>query len=404
MRLPKIIQRIADASSNDIGRLGIASPSGITKPKKNRADKLRALAGAFTAETKIQRPVDYFSMKYDAHEQIGQGKNGVIVHRCTYKATGETYAVKCVPKEQIGVGVGDERPLIAILGDSPHLIRTHEVLESTDYLCYVLEHAAGGDLFDFVSKHGPLNESSARPLFLGLLYAMQEVHRTGQIHRDIKLENILVMTPNPSAPSDVRLADFEFCASNPAVGPVGSIAYSAPEALDTSDTYRSGYSQSVDLWAAGVVLYAMLSASAPFDCPLSPEATAHRIREACPGMEFSEPIWKDISLSARDLVNGLLHPNPKLRLTLQAAMHHPWITGAVGSPADAPPARAKFAMRCTWHNDAKRWSSMNVDAPMVMNQGEVQMFVDRTDSFVPLFACPMEWNPCAVTRPRAMSI
>ena len=81
-----------------------------------------------------------------------------------------------------------------------------------------------------------------------------------------------------AAPEHVRLADFEFCTSSPALGPVGSIGYAAPETLGNLP-----YTTAVDVWAGGVCLYAMLAASAPFDCPESAAATARRILSAQPG-------------------------------------------------------------------------------------------------------------------------
>jgi len=158
-------------------------------------------------------------------------------------------------------------------------VGTHEVLEGPEVLNYVMELAAGGDLFEFVSTRGPCDEHRARSLFAGILAGIDQVHRSGLMHRDIKLENILLMHPEPTLPEQVRLADFEFSVESPAFGPVGSLAYSAPEALDPDRPYTTA----VDLWAAGVALYAMLSASPPFDCPFeAPAATEQQIRNTLP--------------------------------------------------------------------------------------------------------------------------
>jgi calcium-dependent protein kinase len=401
MRLPRIVQRAEAASKeekhNRIANPGIAAPAGIAKaPKKKRADKLRALAGAFTAEAQKaapSTPIDPIALKYDVHERIGQGKNGVDVFRCTERFTGHSFAVKRVPKALIGHTIGDERPAIAALR-GPQLVGTHEILEGPDSVYYILELAAGGDLFDYIATRGPCEEQRARPLFTGILAGLHQVHSIGLVHRDIKLENILLMHPDPTSTEAIRLADFEFCVASPAVGQVGSLAYSAPEALDPEQPYTA----SVDVWAAGVVLYAMLSASAPFDCPLEgPAATEQRIRTAQPGMDFKEACWEQVSPAAKDLINGLLHPNPAQRLSLEAAMQHPWLVGS----SDNVAPKAKFSLRCTWHTKAKRWSNQSTTSSW---QGAPAMLVDDQESS-PLVACPLEWQPSAASaRGRANSM
>jgi len=339
--------------------------------------------------------VNMFDLKYDVHEQIGQGKHGVVVSRCTERATGISYAVKRVPLALLGNVIGDERPAISALAGGSQLVATHEVIEGPNSVYYVLEYAAGGDLFEFLSTRGRCDENFARAIFTGILAGIQQVHRTGRIHRDLKLENILLLHPQPSSPEQVRLADFEFCTLSPAVGPVGSLAYSAPEALDPSGQYGFG----VDLWAAGVVLYAMLSAAAPFDCPAGgADATTQRIRNARPGMEFLEPCWATISPAAKHLVNGLLHPDPEHRLSLEAAILHPWLAGS----NEVLAAKPKFALRCTWHTKAKRWSNRAADDGASGGQEQVQMLVDDDVTCSPLVACPLEWQP-TLTRTRANS-
>lgn len=406
MRLPRIVQRVEAAKKEDkhsrVTNPGIAAPAGIAKPakpaKKKRADKLRALAGAFTAEAHKaapSTPVDPVALKYDIHERIGQGKHGVNIFRCTERGTGRPFALKRVPKALIGQSIGDERPAIAVL-KGPQLVGTHEVLEGPEVLNYVLELAAGGDLFEFVTTRGPCDEHRARSLFAGILAGIDQVHRTGLMHRDIKLENILLMHPDPTLPEQVRLADFEFSVESPAVGPVGSLAYSAPEALGPAQPYTA----SVDIWAAGVVLYAMLSASAPFDCPLEgPGATEQQIRNTLPfGIEFKETCWEQVSPAAKDLISRLLHPNPAERLSLESALLHPWLAGSTEVVHAAP--KPKFALRCTWHTKAKRWSNQTTDG--AGGQGALAMLVDDQESS-PLVACPLEWQPASNTSEAGMS-
>jgi len=408
MRVPRILQRVEaikkDGQKKSRRNPGLVGP-GIAKPKKKRADKLRALAGAFNVESVAPQEAggamaDPFEAKYILNEQIGEGKQGVRVMRCTCRATSQIFAVKCIPKALLGAVYGDERHVLHVLQGCTNLISVHEVIETFDFLYYVLEYASGGDLFEYISTHGALSEDESRGVFAGILNALFQIHTRGRMFRDLKLENILLQHSNAHTESpclsaeSIRLADFEFCCPTPAAGPVGSIAYCAPEALDGTQPYT----EAVDLWAAGIVLYAILSASAPFDSPEGAAATASRIRAATPGdCDFTDDCWDTISSSAKDLITSLLHPDPAQRMTLHAALAHPWFTAT----AEEARSRPKFSLRLGWHTKAKRWSNKGGDGPA---DGEVAtacgMLVDQEYAASPL-TCPLEWDP---TRPRAKSL
>jgi len=396
MGVPRIIRRV-EAAKKDEKRSKVSA--GITKaPKKKRADKLRALAGAFNAEAVQERqdgavPLTGLEAKYAVHEKIGTGKQNVVVYRCTEHRTGQAFAVKRVPNVQLGSTHANEQPIFAALQGSTQLIAIREVIQSTHSVDYVMELADGGDLFEWILTHGALPEESARGVFAGLLQGLQQVQQAGFVHRDVKLENILLMHPYPSTAADVRLADFEFCTMEPALGAVGSVAYAAPETLPAGDT---PYTQAVDVWAAGVALYAMLSASAPFDSPEDPALTMQRILAVTPaGLPFGEDIWASVSPAAKDLINSMLHPDPAARLPLTAVLQHPWLSGHTSMPMATPAAtkRPKFALRCTWNTKAKRWSH-GKSTPESGPTGDTDMsMMDEDDDASPFVTCPAEWDP-----------
>jgi serine/threonine protein kinase len=409
MGIPRIIRRV-EAAKRDDKRGSNRVSSGIAKaPKKKRADKLRALAGAFNAEAQKDEPVDPLELKYEVHEKIGQGKQGVAVFRCTLRSTGQVFAVKRVPRtQQLGHAYANEWAIMQTLQGSSQLVQVLDVIEGPKTVNFIMELASGGDFFEWIATHGALCEDRARPLFSGLLGALQQVHSKGLIHRDIKLENILLMNEDPTAPDHVHLADFEHCCASPSNGAVGSIAYAAPETLADES-----YTPAVDVWAAGVALYGMLSASSPFDCPGDPTATAQRIRA---GVHFEEDCWVQISPAAKDLLTGLLHPDPACRLDLTTARMHPWLTGLSNMPApissnkrhaepmsvESAHKSPKFALRCTWHTKTKRWSQKGLAGPAGV--GEVRMLMDEDEDASPLVACPLEWCPSSTPRGRANSL
>lgn len=114
------------------------------------------------------------------------------------------------------------------------------------------------DLFDYLYKYGPLEESLAKKVFRDICSAVKHCHSEGFIHRDIKLENILVKLDKQENIVGVYLSDFGLVLPNKthtcSDGVSGTPAYIAPECLNNSGTFDS----KADIWALGIVLYLLL--------------------------------------------------------------------------------------------------------------------------------------------------
>ncbi len=120
----------------------------------------------------------------------------------------------------------------------------------------------GGDLFDYLKeRHFSISEQRARELSESLSCALYYLHSYGIVHRDLKLENIM-MTDN-SEQSVPKLVDFGLSkfmgpleTSN---DPFGTVGYAAPEILK-----KLPYGKSVDIWSLGVIIYVLLVGFMPF--------------------------------------------------------------------------------------------------------------------------------------------
>ncbi|GBF94225.1 aurora protein [Raphidocelis subcapitata] len=208
----------------------------------------------------------------------------------------------------------------------------------------LLEWAPGGTLLDLMRRRGGarLDEAEAaarvaRPL----LSALAHLHAQDLIHRDIKLENVL-LGPDGSA----RLADFGLSIDSSSELPntrLGTCGYFAPEVLDCprkrtpfelkargEDGTPPGYSSAVDVWSAGVVLFEILTGRAPFAAP-SAQAVVEAIRQ--------RPIAYPPHLSpeAVSFLSALLQRDPATRATAAQLLGHPWMLQQ-GSGDGAPPA------------------------------------------------------------------
>ncbi|CAD6931699.1 unnamed protein product [Tilletia controversa] len=185
-------------------------------------------------------------------------------------------------------------------------------------LYIVLELAAGGDLFDKIAPDYGLEEDLAHFYFRQLIGGLEYIHSQGVVHRDIKPENLLL-----DAEGNVKLADFGLCSvykykgkEREMHGACGSLPYIAPEM--NGKPYRG---EPVDVWSAGVVLFALLVGNTPWDEPTSrsPEYMAYLSGEL-----FQYDPWTRLQPDSLSLVRKMLQPDPSKRLRIEQIKNHRW--------------------------------------------------------------------------------
>ena len=186
----------------------------------------------------------------------------------------------------------------------------------------VMELLRGQELVDAITEVGTYAESDAKLVMSNMLDAIAFMHARGVVHRDLKLENLVLSRPNDLG--SVTLVDFGLAkalmARERAENVCGTLAYVAPEALVAGQ-----YGQGVDVWALGVAMHALLTGTWPFDNEDEDELMDSIIE--C-DLNFDEgEEWAGISPEAKDLMGGLLDPNPKHRLSAAQALEHAWFTG-----------------------------------------------------------------------------
>lgn len=140
----------------------------------------------------------------------------------------------------------------------------------TNYHWYMLfEYVNGGQMLDYIISHGKLKEKQARKFARQIASALDYCHRNSVVHRDLKIENILI-----SKTGDIKIIDFglsnlfsprarlkTFC---------GSLYFAAPELLQA----RQYTGPEVDVWSFGVVLYVLVCGKVPFDDQSMPQLHA----------------------------------------------------------------------------------------------------------------------------------
>ncbi|CAI7922084.1 unnamed protein product [Closterium sp. NIES-53] len=245
-------------------------------------------------------------------EQLGVGQFGVI-RACVSRSTGQVLACKAIGKERIvaqedAEDVAKEVRVMQQLRGHPHIVKIHRAMEDSQHVHIIMEICRGGDLFDRVKVGGRLSERSAAAITMRLVEALLWCHEKGVVHRDVKLENILLKQRGHD--TDIRLTDFGMAAE---VHPgevltelIGTPYYMAPEVLAGS------YGSEADIWSAGVVLYILLCGLPPFYAA-SNEGIFDAIRSK--DVQFKAPKWHGVSGAAKLLISSMLEKNPRERIT-----------------------------------------------------------------------------------------
>ena len=176
----------------------------------------------------------------------------------------------------------------------------------------VTELAAKGDIFDHLVSNGKMSEPEACHVFAQILSAVKYCHIRGVVHRDLKVENLLL-----DADNNIKLADFGFSNYYTEKSLLstwcGSPPYAAPELFEG----KKYVGPKVDMWSLGVVLYVLVSGTLPFDGP-----TLMDLRERVVKCQYRIPWF--MHSECVQLLKGLLVIEPEKRLSIDNIVTHPW--------------------------------------------------------------------------------
>lgn len=277
-----------------------------------------------TGVSNPKNAVREFSDIFEQGDEIGRGSFGVVrVGR--HKVSGVHCVVKSVPREKVGDAYFDNhakgswRFLKFSRQAETHrnIIRYLDFLMAPAMMYIVMEELKGHELFTYLQEHAPVTETFCQCTMRQLLSALEHLHSLGIIHRDVKVEALRFRDPSPRA--DLVLFDFGHCCSAEDMdrGIIGTVSYMAPEA------FGHDYSSQVDLWAAGVVLYIMLTGCLPFRRDHTAARAPPRHDALCAALVRQE--LRGAPLGAVGLLQGLLKFHQTARLSAADALRLPWL-------------------------------------------------------------------------------
>lgn len=216
---------------------------------------------------------EYFKDHYKVGSRVGQGAYAAVRVAVQIK-TNRKVAIKIYEKSKIRdlqrrKGVRREVKLLQKL-NHVNIAKILDTVESNNHINIILEYVGGGSLHSYLKKQTVsyfkslfqdrrLSEESCRPLMYQIIQATKYLHSKNICHRDIKLENILL-----DESCSPKLIDFGFSTCFPLERKVkmfcGTPSYMSPEIVSRIE-YRG---DKADIWALGVVLFALLQGFFPF--------------------------------------------------------------------------------------------------------------------------------------------
>ncbi|KAM9201450.1 hormonally up-regulated neu tumor-associated kinase [Dugong dugon] len=286
-----------------------------------------SLLPAWVSGVPRERLRDFQHHKRVGHYLIGSRKLGegsfAKVREGLHVLTGEKVAIKVIDKKRAKKDTYVTKNLrregqIQQMIRHPNITQLLDILETENSYYLVMELCPGGNLMHKIYEKKRLEESEARRYIRQLISAVEHLHRAGVVHRDLKIENLLLDEDN-----NIKLIDFGLsnCAgilgySDPFSTQCGSPAYAAPELLA-----RKKYGPKIDVWSIGVNMYAMLTGTLPFTVePFSLRALYQKMVD-----KEMNPLPTQLSTGAISFLRSLLEPDPMKRPNIQQALANRWL-------------------------------------------------------------------------------
>ena len=320
------IQEVQVLKDNKFVRKGNRSISLVEKNKLGSQIFKEELKLKVTINTLIEETNGLPTMKYKVIQRLGDGAYGTV-YLAVNLMTKAKVAMKKINKvkenEIDDMEIKNEINILKKL-DHPNIVKILEFYSTEKAYYIITSYCPCGELYNQIKYQ--YNENQLAVLFYQVFSGLYYLHSKNIVHRDLKLENILITEIEKEKKTGkslfwIKIIDFgtakifEKNKSEKAV--VGSSYYIAPEVL------QKKYNEKCDTWSAGVILYMLICGRAPFDGADDDEIIAN-IKKGTYN-HFHKKLAAS-SPEVQDLVTKLLEVNVNKRLSAAEALQHPWFT------------------------------------------------------------------------------
>ena len=209
--------------------------------------------------------------------------------------------------------------------DHPNIVKFYSCQYDNKYINIVMELVNGMPLSDYLLMKKIIPEDECKLILYHVMCAIKYFHSKGIVHRDLKLDNIMISGYESGDITELKVKLIDFGMSKLTQGNkkinlstyCGTIDFIAPEVLEGTN-----YDQKCDIWSIGVIAFFLLSGVPPFMG--KDEVEIERNISSC-NFGFEKPIWKTISKDAKSWIDKMLELRPADRFSPEKALAHVWL-------------------------------------------------------------------------------
>lgn len=243
------------------------------------------------------------------------------VNLCQDLNTGSEFAVKVLQKSFMRTSsqikhIKNEIKSMKLVSH-PDCVKLYKVYEDDLSIMLLMEYVPYGTLLSRLQKLKKFNENEVAMLARRMINVLIYFNSLNVIHRDLKLENILMKSAENNY--DIKIADFGIaaCSGKPQNSICGTPGFIAPEAF-RGEFYNGKF----DVFSVGVICFTLLTGKVPFSAKNTVEVLEKNKEVA---VKFEKKHWKSISKNGWNFVQGLMNKDSKLRPSAEQADLHMWI-------------------------------------------------------------------------------
>jgi len=342
---------------------------GRTQSFQHRRDKAQRI-----------RVADFFKEYSLGDEVMPSCHKGMQILHATHKKSGTEVVVKVRAKKGSFKKQGEEREwrqnteFMLSLPACAHIAKIYEVLENEDTYYVVMEKVIGQDLFETISGQMLLPALEVKEIVAQILLGLVKLHSRGVIHKDIKLENVMLTRPpplrsltvsssstnsfgmgamsssaskdyycseevpeptSPTSPVSVKLIDFDTIEDWAEHSPKRTKDVLGTDQYISQEAYAGNYSPASDIFAVGVIAYRLCTGKFPYSNKIfddkpgdnwvgSPKMAEIRDKLMNSRINWVFPTFEKDPLT-RKLVQGMLSNEERERPSAKDALLHPWL-------------------------------------------------------------------------------